>query len=209
MPTDDPMYERALELLNRFGAVSVEHPSGTLLEHLRGTYEQLERWGCSEDLCRAGLYHSVYGTEYFQKRTVPLEARDEVRSAIGDRAEEIAYLYCALSRQSLYRNLDMGAPYSVKGRDAREMPISLTQLADLMTLDLANRLEQQPRTRWDVARIDRDRKIYERAVPLLPGVAVAEFRKMFPRRSQAELLAARLLRGPRKVLRLITKRLGP
>jgi hypothetical protein len=208
MPTNDPMYERALELLNRFGAVDVEHPSGTLLEHLRGTYEQLERWGCSEDLCRAGLYHSVYGTEYFQKRTVPLEARDEVRSAIGDRAEEIAYLYCALSRQSLYRNLDVGAPYMVKARDGREMPISLAQLADLMTLDLANRLEQQPRTRWDVARIDRDRKIYERAVPLLPGVAVAEFREMFPRRSQAELLTSRLLRGPRKVLRLITKRLG-
>src|SRR5919112_361494 len=154
MPADDPMYERALELLNRFGAVSVEHPSGTLLEHLRGTYEQLERWGCSEDLCRAGLYHSVYGTEYFQKRTVPLDARDEVRSAIGERAEEIAYLYCALSRQSLYR------------------------------------------------------KIYERAVPLLPGVAVAEFREMFPRRGKAELLAARLLRAPRRALRLITKRLG-
>jgi hypothetical protein len=202
------MYERALELLNRFGAVSVEHPSGTLLEHLRGTYEQLERWGCSEDLCRAGLYHSVYGTEYFQKRTVPLDARDEVRSAIGERAEEIAYLYCALSRQSLYRNLDVGAPYAVKTRDGREMPISLEQLADLMTLDLANRLEQQPRNRWDVARIDRDRKIYERAVPLLPGVAVAEFREMFPRRGKAELLAARLLRAPRRALRLITKRLG-
>src|ERR671921_519580 len=208
MPDNDPMYERALELLNRFGAVSVEHPSGTLLEHLRGTYEQLERWGCSEDLCRAGLYHSVYGTEYFQKRTVPLDARDEVRSAIGDRAEEIAYLYCALSRQSLYRNLDAGAPYAVKTRDGREMPISLEQLADLMTLDLANRLEQQPRNRWDVARIDRDRKIYERAVPLLPGVAVAEFREMFPRRGKAELLAARLLRAPRRALRLITKRLG-
>ncbi|MFL5476770.1 MAG: DUF6817 domain-containing protein [Gemmatimonadales bacterium] len=81
MPADDPMYQRALELLERFGAVSVEHPSGTLLEHLRGTYEQLDRWGCSKDLCRAGLYHSVYGTEKFQKRTVPLEARNEVRSA--------------------------------------------------------------------------------------------------------------------------------
>jgi hypothetical protein len=202
------MYERALELLNRFGAVSVEHPSGTLLEHLRGTYEQLERWGCSEELCRAGLYHSVYGTEYFNKRTVPLEARDEVRSAIGDRAEEIAYLYCALSRQSLYRNLDLGSPYMVKSRDGREIPISLAQLADLMTLDLANRLEQQPRTRWDIARIDRDRKIYERAVPLLPGVAVAEFRKTFPRRGKAELLAARLLRVPRRAIRLVTKRLG-
>jgi len=120
MPADDPMYARAVELLERFGAVSVEHPSGTLLEHLRGTYEQLDRWGCSKDLCLAGLYHSVYGTEKFRKQTVPLEARDAVRGAIGKQAEEIAYLYCALSRESLYRNLDVGAPYGVKTQDSGE-----------------------------------------------------------------------------------------
>ncbi|MFL5449772.1 MAG: DUF6817 domain-containing protein [Gemmatimonadales bacterium] len=207
MPADDPMYQRALELLERFGAVSVEHPSGTLLEHLRGTYEQLDRWGCSKDLCRAGLYHSVYGTEKFQKRTVPLEARNEVRSAIGERAEEIAYLYCALSRQSLYRNLDVGAPYVVKTQDGGERPLSLAELADLMTLDLANRLEQLPRTRHDAMRIERDRVIYERAVPLLPGAAVAEFRSTFPRHSKTQLFATKILRRPRRALRSITRRL--
>ena len=201
------MYERAVELLERFGAVSVKHPSGTLLEHLRGTYEQLDRWGCSKDLCGAGLYHSVYGTQYFKKRTVPLEARDEVRGAIGERAEEIAYLYCALLRPSLYQNLDVGAPYAVKTQDGGEMPLSLAQFADLMTLDLANRLEQLPRTRRDVARTERDRQLYEQAVPLLPGLAVAEFRGTFPRRSKTELFARRLLRGPRRALRSIKKRL--
>ncbi len=207
MPADDPMYARAVELLERFGAVSVEHPSGTLDEHLRGTYEQLDRWGCSKDLCRAGLYHSVYGTEKFQKRTVPLEARDEVREAIGERAEEIAYLYCVLSRQSLYRNLDVGAPYAVKTRDGGEMPLSLAQLADLMALDLANRLEQLPRTRHDVVWMKRQREIYERAVPLLPGVAVAEFRGTFPHRSKAEIFARRLMSPPRRALRSIRRRL--
>ncbi len=207
MPADDPMYERAMELLERFGAVSVEHPSGTFLEHLRGTYEQLDRWGCSKDLCRAGLYHSVYGTEVFRKRTVPLEARDEIRGAIGERAEEIAYLYCALSRPSLYRNLDVGAPYAVKTQDGGEIPLSLVQLADLMTLDLANRLEQLPRTRRDAARTERNRQLYERAVPLLPGPAVAEFRGTYPRRSKPELFARRLLRGPRRALRSIRRRL--
>ena len=67
--------------------------------------------GAAVRTCLAGLYHSVYGTEKFRKQTVPLEARDAVRGAIGRQAEEIAYLYCALSRESLYRNLDVGAPY--------------------------------------------------------------------------------------------------
>ncbi len=207
MPADDRMYARAVELLDRFGAVSVKHPSGTLLEHLRGTYEQLDRWGCSKDLCLAGLYHSVYGTEKFRKRTVPLEARDAVRGAIGEQAEEIAYLYCALSRQSLYRNLDAGAPYGVKTQDGGEVPLSLAQLADLMTLDLANRLEQLPRTRRDFAQIERDRMVYEQAVPLLPGAAVAEFRGTFPHRSKAEIFARRLMSRPRRALRSITRRL--
>lgn len=209
MSADDPMYERAMELLERFGAVSVEHSSGTLLEHLRGTYEQLDRWGCSKDLCRAGLYHSVYGTQHFRTRTVPLEARDEVRGAIGERAEEIAYLYCALSRRSLYRNLDVGAPYAVKALDGGEIPLSLAQLADLMTLDLANNLEQRPRATRDVARIERDRAIYERAVALLPRAAVAEFRDTFRRRSKAELFARKLLRVPGRALRSIRRRLKP
>jgi len=207
MPADDPMYARAVELLERFGAVSVEHPSGTLLEHLRGTYEQLDRWGCSKDLCLAGLYHSVYGTEKFRKQTVPLEARDAVRGAIGRQAEEIAYLYCALSRESLYRNLDVGAPYGVKTQDGGEVPLSLRQLADLMTLDLANRLEQLPRTRRNPAQIEHDRTVYERAVPLLPGPAVVEFRGTFPHRSKAEIFARRLMSRPRRALRSITRRL--
>jgi len=207
MPADDPMYARAVELLERFGAVSVEHPSGTLLEHLRGTYEQLDRWGCSKDLCLAGLYHSVYGTEKFRKQTVPLEARDAVRGAIGKQAEEIAYLYCALSRESLYRNLDVGAPYGVKTQDSGEVPLSLAQLADLMTLDLANRLEQLPRTRRNSAQIERDRTVYERAVPLLPGAAVVEFRGTFPHRSKAEMFARKILSRPRRAVRSITRRL--
>ena len=207
MPADDPMYARAVELLERFGAVSVEHPSGTLLEHLRGTYEQLDRWGCSKDLCLAGLYHSVYGTEKFRKQTVPLEARDAVRGAIGRQAEEIAYLYCALSRESLYRNLDVGAPYGVKTQDGGEVPLSLAQLADLMTLDLANRLEQLPRTSRDFGQIERDRTVYERAVPLLPGPAVVEFRGTFPHRSKAEIFARRLLSRPRRAVRSIRRRL--
>jgi ribose 1,5-bisphosphokinase PhnN len=49
--------------------------------------------------------------------------------------------------------------------------------------------------------------IYERAVPLLPGAAVAEFRGTFPHRSKAEIFARRLMSRPRRALRSITRRL--
>jgi hypothetical protein len=188
--------ERAMALLGQIGAADTEHPSGTLLKHLRGTYDILEGWSCPEYLCLAGLYHSVYGTETFRTETIPLDARDQVREAIGERAEEIAFLYCAIRRSSLYENLEHGAPGTLEGRNGERRPIGgVGQLADLMTLDLANRIEQVGEVSFSDARVERDRRIYERAVPLLPPTAVASLRSSFPRRSKAQLAARRVARA--------------
>ena len=69
-------------------------------------YRLLESQGCPEDVCRAGMFHSIYGTEKFQGFTLPLGRRDEVRALIGDRAERLAYLNCAMDRASFDRALD-------------------------------------------------------------------------------------------------------
>lgn len=199
--------EHALALLEQVGAVDTEHPSGTLLEHLQGTYELLERWSCPEHLCLAGLYHSVYGTETFRTQTIPLNARDEVRNAIGEQAEEVAYLYCVIRRASLYANLERGAPYSVEDREGSRIPLrGVEQLADLMTLDLANRIEQLDDVRYSALVLERDRRVYERAAPLLPAAAVAALRTAFPRRSAVELAARRVLAPARRRLRRLTSR---
>jgi hypothetical protein len=198
---------RAMELLDTVGAVDVEHPSGTLLQHLRGTYDILEAWGCPEHLCLAGLYHSVYGTEAFQRQTIALEARSQVREAIGERAEEVAFLYCAIRRSSLYDNLGRGAPHSVEDRSGERIPLhGLEQLSELLTLDVANRLEQVDRVSTSATRRATDREIYERAVPLLPAAAVEAFRQALPRMSAPELLARRLIRRVRGAARRRSRR---
>lgn len=180
--------QQAVALLEEVGAEDTEHPSGTLLQHLQGTYEVLEGWGCSEALCLAGLYHSVYGTEVFQTTTIPLDAREKVEAAIGEEAEELVFLYSVLRRSSLYANLDRGGPYTVTSRDGATIELSgLRQFADLMTLDVANRLEQLDRTSPSPPRRERDRRIYERAAPVLPAGAVAELRQALPHVSRASL----------------------
>src|SRR4029077_20396088 len=63
----------------------------------------LESQCCPEDVCRAGMFHSIYGTEKFQGFILPLERRDEVRALIGERAERLAYLNCAMDRASFDR----------------------------------------------------------------------------------------------------------
>jgi hypothetical protein len=197
---------RAMQLLDAVGAVDVEHPSGTLMQHLRGTYETLASWGCSEHLCLAGLYHSVYGTEVFQRQTIPLDARNQVRQAIGEKAEGLAFLYCAIRRSSLYENLHDGAPHAVEDRSGQRIPLhDLDQFADLLTLDVANRVEQVDRVGTSATRRATDRAIYERAVPLLPATAVAEMRRVLPAMSAPELLARRAVRRARRVSRRLRR----
>jgi len=188
----DSRLECTLELLAEFEAEGVEHPSGTLLEHLRGTYELLRSWGCREELCLGGLCHSVYGTEAFNVQTVPADARERIASVAGAEAEEIAFLFCVAERDSLYGNLERGAPYSVVDRTSSAAIVlgDVRQLSDLMTLEVANLLEQLPRLEelpawW----VEERRRIYERAVPLLPAAGVEAFRAGVPRRSPAVVMA--------------------
>ena len=55
--------------------------------------------GRAPALCDAGLFHSVYGTEYFEpERTA---SRNEVLAVIGAEAERIAWLWCAIRRDTL------------------------------------------------------------------------------------------------------------
>ena len=41
----------------------VEHSSKSFLAHLIGVYKYMEARGCNQELCRAGMFHSIYGTE--------------------------------------------------------------------------------------------------------------------------------------------------
>lgn len=140
----------------------------------------------------AGLYHSVYGTEVFTTQTITLDARRKVKEAIGEQAEEIAYLYFAVHRPSLYANLTHDAPYALTDRWGKPLPLrGVEQLRELMTLDVANRIEQIDRTTTTKFFRAANREIYERAAALLPPPAVEAFRAALPRMSKAEFTARR------------------
>src|SRR3954468_12378500 len=105
------------DFLVGMGVEQVPHTHKSYLAHLITVFRYLESQGCSTDVCRAGMFHSIYGTERFQGFTLPLERRDEVRALIGDRAERLAYLNCAMDRASLDRALERGmGPYRITDR---------------------------------------------------------------------------------------------
>jgi hypothetical protein len=52
-------------------------------------------------ICDAGLFHSVYSTERYELKAIPLSMRDEVRQLIGDEAESLVGLFCMMRRKTL------------------------------------------------------------------------------------------------------------
>ena len=56
----------------------------------------------NEDVCFAGLFHSIYGTKYFRHETT--SDRNSIRKLIGERAERLAWKFCELDRN----NFDWG-----------------------------------------------------------------------------------------------------
>src|SRR2546421_5512325 len=96
----DKNYKRMTDFLVALGIEKIGHTSKSYLAHLVGLHRLMEAEGCTEELCRAGMFHSIYGTEKFQGFKLPLESRAEVRELIGARAEKLGYLNCVMDRQS-------------------------------------------------------------------------------------------------------------
>jgi hypothetical protein len=73
--------------------LGIPHSSTTLFNHLYGTYKILKSHSASEEVCLAGLYHSVYGTEFYNRLHLN---REQIKNVIGDKAEQLVYEFCSL-----------------------------------------------------------------------------------------------------------------
>jgi hypothetical protein len=170
-------FKRLTDFLVAMGVAEVPHTHKSYLAHLIAVYRSLEALGCPEDVCRAGMFHSIYGTEKFQGFKLPLESRGEVRALIGDRAEHLAYLNCAMDRASFDRALELPAePYRVRDRIRNaEVTLPRRDFDDLGRVHLLDWLEQVPRSRqWDYRRA-----AYRRLAERLGPPAQEAYRRVF------------------------------
>src|SRR6185503_8315687 len=93
------------DFLVNLGIEQITHTQKNYLAHLISVYKLMQAFEYDEELCRAGLFHSIYGTEKFQGFKLPLEQRAELAELIGSRAERLAYWNCLMDRGSLDERL--------------------------------------------------------------------------------------------------------
>jgi hypothetical protein len=173
----DKNYRRMTDFLTELGIARIEHTEKSYLAHLVALHRLMEARGCTEELCRAGMFHSIYGTERFQGFKLPLTRRTEVRELIGERAERLAYLNCAMDRASFDRAAEGNdGPYQFIDRlTGEEVVLASEDFDDLCRIHLYDMLEQVARGgAWD-----HRRAAYRRLADRLGGVAVEEYDRVF------------------------------
>ena len=163
-----------IPFLMEIGAGRIRHTGRPLIDHLLGTAAILERWGAGPATCKAGLFHNVYGTEFFPDAALPFEARDRVEERIGAEAERISFVFCACERGSLFRAADRGEPYVVAGRRGEEIPVTRDELQGLLLVLWANAIEQAPHAVRSGEGRRRDASALARCAALLPPGALRE-----------------------------------
>jgi hypothetical protein len=177
MPTT---FKQLTDFLIQQGVDEVAHTNKSFLAHLIGVYKDMEARGCSEEVCRAGMFHSIYGTEKFQGFKLPLERRPEVRALIGDRAERLGYFNCAMDRPAFDRTVgdltNIEGPFLYVDRlTGEEVHLSRADFEDLCRIHLYDWLEQVPRSQqWDYRR-----EAYRNMAARLGGVARESFERVF------------------------------
>jgi hypothetical protein len=100
-----------------------------------------------------------------------------VRALIGDRAERLAYLFCAIDYDSFDEEVKRGAPpFRFLNRfTAAPIEVSEGDFNDVVKLQLVDRLEQLPRSKeWGFRR-----ESFQRMAERLGPHAQAQFEKVF------------------------------
>jgi hypothetical protein len=172
----EPEVKRLATYLASLGVAGLTHTDRTYLAHSIGVYRGLKRWTCGEDICRAGFFHSIYGTQQFRDFALPLGRRAELRSFIGEHAETIVFANCFMDRDTLDAQIGKPiGPYTLINRVTGDaISLSKAEFDDLVCVHLCDRLETLPRARnWNYRRA-----AYRQMAERLGGVALADYRSV-------------------------------
>src|SRR5262245_6602475 len=82
----------------------IKHGKRAFYVHLKGVHDLLRDWGNCEEVCLAGLFHSIYGTQYFKHGVLDREDvvdRMELNGLIGLHAAHLVLRFCSEERKTM------------------------------------------------------------------------------------------------------------
>lgn len=123
-------FSKEINYLKNIGTDKLPHSNRTLLDHLIGTANLLKELGRTEIEQKAGLFHSIYGTEYYKHSKKLKVEREEIINLIGNECEKLVHVFCNLNNRTR----------TILLKEDFEEPLK----TQLLWLEYANIKEQQP-----------------------------------------------------------------
>jgi hypothetical protein len=120
---------------------SSKHRGKSFYGHLFNVYMHLKEQNFSKEVCDAGLFHSIYGTEFYEFHNNRI-TRDIVRRYIGTYAEELVYIFCSIKKDRFGTIVD------------NRLGLSKQQQLDLCYVEFANGWDQREHRKVDDRRFD-------------------------------------------------------
>jgi hypothetical protein len=115
---------------------SSKHLRKSFYEHLFNVYTHLKEQKLPEEVCNAGLFHSIYGTEFYDFYSNRI-TRDVVRGYIGEYAEELVHIFCSMKKNRFDAIVD------------NALGLSKRQQTDLCHVEFANLWDQNEHGQLD------------------------------------------------------------
>jgi len=130
-----------IELTN-LGTREIKHSGRNLLSHLLGTYDYLKSINAPTYICNAGAFHSIFGTNIFQHKTLSIYEKNSVMNIIGEESTRLVELFCSLKRPNTLEIALKERNFILTTNDDNKLEVDKQTLFDLCSIECANLLDQ-------------------------------------------------------------------
>jgi hypothetical protein len=92
-------YQKYIDFLYKKNCHGIKHSHSNFFNHLIGTFNILKKWRQPENLCIAGMFHNIYGNNYFDPNLNV--TREEITDLVGKDIENIVYRFVNCDRSKI------------------------------------------------------------------------------------------------------------
>ena len=128
--------------LQELGTTKTRHQNGNLMEHLLRVYDLLKLQNYDTAVCQAGAFHSIFGTNVFQYKTIMKSERSRVVAYIGEEATELVELFGQMHRPQTLETALLKKNTIVQLAGGEERILTQKQLNSLCAIEAANLHDQ-------------------------------------------------------------------
>lgn len=138
----DPIRDSVQTILIELGADKIPHGNRYLINHLLNVYDLLKWANRNQHTCLGGAFHSIFGTNIYQYKTLTSEDQEFLAARIGTEATQLAIMFCEINRPLALEKALRESTFEVETQNNNFISLTREQFYSLVAIEAANLYEQ-------------------------------------------------------------------